>query len=82
MHILERPASDNKLLLVSWRMSGSEFSKELIRENFPELAPNKLWCKSHVILNDELVEELKKEANTKVFVIITDPREIAMNVAF
>jgi len=77
-----RPASDNKLLLVSWRMSGSEFSKELIRENFPELAPNKLWCKSHVILNDELVEELKKEANTKVFVIITDPREIAMNVAF
>ena len=77
-----RPASDNKLLLVSWRMSGSEFSKELIRENFPEFATNKLWCKSHVILNDELVQELKTEANTKVFVIITDPREIAMNVAF
>ena len=54
-----RPVSENKLLLVSWRMSGSEFSKELIRENFPELAPNKMWCKSHVILNDELVEELK-----------------------
>lgn len=72
----------NKYLLVSWRMSGSEFSKELIRENFPELALNEHWAKSHIILDADIVNTLKKEAKTKVFVIITDPREVAMNIGF
>ena len=30
---LGHPIESNKFLLVSWRMSGSEFCKELIREN-------------------------------------------------
>lgn len=72
----------NKYLLVSWRMSGSEFSKELIRENFPELALNEHWAKAHIAIGKEVLELLKKEANTKVFVIITDPREVAMNIGF
>ena len=72
----------NKYLLVSWRMSGSEFSKELIRENFPELTPNEHWAKTHIVLNADIVAALKKEADTKVFVIITDPREVAMNIGF
>lgn len=72
----------NKYLLVSWRMSGSEFSKELIRENFPELALNEHWAKAHIALDREILELLKKEANTKVYVIITDPREVAMNIGF
>ena len=72
----------NKYLLVSWRMSGSEFSKELIRENFPELALNENWAKTHIVLDADIVNTLKKEAKTKVFVIITDPREVAMNIGF
>jgi hypothetical protein len=72
----------NKYLLVSWRMSGSEFSKEFIRENFPELALNENWAKAHIVLDADTVSTLKKEAKTRVFVVITDPREVAMNIGF
>ena len=48
------PIELNKFLLVSWRMGGSEFCKELIRENYPETTPINHWAKSHIILDDEL----------------------------
>ena len=49
---LGQPIESNKFLLVSWRMSGSEFCKELIRENYPETTPLNNWAKSHIILDD------------------------------
>ena len=76
---IRKPFKYNKFLLVSWRMSGSEFCKELIRENYPEISKLNYWGKSHAILDLEIVKKLQ-EANTKVFVAITDPREIATNV--
>ena len=76
---IRKPFKYNKFLLVSWRMSGSEFCKELIRENYPEISKLNYWGKSHAILDLEIVKKLQ-EANTKVFVSITDPREIATNV--
>ena len=76
---IRKPFKYNKFLLVSWRMSGSEFCKELIRENYPKISKLNYWGKSHAILDKKIVKKLK-EANTKVFVAITDPREIATNV--
>jgi len=76
-----KPIDTNKFLLVSWRMAGSEFAKELIRENFPETTPNSCWAKSHIILDKELTKKLI-DAGTKVFVIISDPRDITLNLNF
>ena len=78
---LREPISLNKFLLVSWRMSGSEFCKEVIRENYPETIPLNYWAKSHINLDDELSKSLLDIANTKVFVIITDPREVAIHLS-
>jgi hypothetical protein len=71
------PIETNKFLLVSWRMSGSEFCKELIRENYPETSDINDWAKSHIIMGNAVTSGL---VDTKVFVIITDPREVAMNL--
>ena len=76
---IRKPFKYNKFLLISWRMSGSEFCKELIRENYPEISTLNYWGKSHSTLDQEIVEELKK-SNTKVFMVITDPREVATNL--
>ena len=62
-------------------MAGSEFAKELIRENFPETTPNSYWAKSHIILDWELTKKLI-DVGTKVFVIISDPRDITLNLNF
>ena len=78
---LREPISLNKFLLVSWRMSGSEFCKEVIRENYPETIPLNYWAKSHINLDDELSKNLLDIANTKVFLIITDPREVAIHLS-
>jgi len=77
-----QPIESNKFLLVSWRMSGSEFCKELIRENYPETTPVNYWAKSHIILDDKVTRNLIDIADTKVFVVITDPREVAMNLVY
>jgi hypothetical protein len=77
---LNYPIRNNKYYLVSWRMSGSEFSKELIRENFPETVDMNMWAKSHAVLEEHIAEDILREANTKVFVIISDPREVAANI--
>jgi|TARA_B110000858_G_scaffold187282_1_gene231392 hypothetical protein len=74
------PIELNKFLLVSWRMGGSEFCKELIRENYPETTPINHWAKSHIILDDELSCDLNDNVKTKVFVTISDPRDVAMNL--
>ena len=74
------PIETNKFLLVSWRMSGSEFCKELIRENYPETSNINHWAKSHIIIGNTVTRDLIEYADTKVFVIITDPREVAMNL--
>jgi hypothetical protein len=75
-----QPIESNKFLLVSWRMAGSEFCKELIRENYPETTPVNYWAKSHIIMGNKVTSDLIANANTKVFMIISDPREIAMNL--
>ena len=77
---LNYPLKDNSYYLVSWRMSGSEFCKEFIRENYPETVDMNLWAKSHAELEDNIAQDLLKEANTKVFLIISDPREVAANI--
>ena len=77
---IREPIESNKFLLVSWRMAGSEFCKELIRENYPETTIEKYWAKSHIPLHNKLSVDLTKKADTKVFVIISDPREAAMNI--
>ena len=78
---LGTPMDTNKFLLVSWRMGGSEFTKELIRENFPETTNINHWAKSHIILNNDISEKLV-ELGTKVFVVISDPREVALNLVY
>ena len=79
---IHEPIESNKFLIVSWRMSGSEFCKELIRENYPSTNPQNYWPKSHIILGDDITRILIDKANTKVFVAITDPREVAMNLVY
>jgi len=79
---VKTPLNLNKYLLVSWRMSGSEFCKEVLRENFSELSSLQFWAKSHILLNDKFCHDLNNIVNTKVFVIITDPREVACNLVF
>lgn len=78
---LGTPIESNKFLLVSWRMSGSEFCKELIRENYPETTLLTQWAKSHTVLDNQISDDLINNAKTKVFMIITDPREVTMNLA-
>ena len=76
------PIEDNKFLLVSWRLGGSLFVRELLRENWPELTDASMWGKTHVIFEDGLedlyndlvdnpkkVEKLLKEGETKALKI-------------
>ena len=76
---IHKPIEDNKYLLVSWRMSGSEFCREAIFENFESIQTGPYWSKSHSILDKKITKTLKK-AGTKVVVVVTDPREVAMNI--
>ena len=78
---LTKPLHKNKFLLVSWRMSGSEFTKSLILENFNSLTNTQQWGKSHSIIDSTTAEALKA-AGTKIIVVITDPREVAANLLF
>lgn len=77
---LRQPPQKNKYLLISWRMSGSEFCKEVIRENFPETVNADQWSKSHITLTDSTLSKFIDVKNTKVFLVISDPREIAINL--
>ena len=77
---LRKPNENNEYLLVGWRMVGSELSKELIRENFPETVDLKKWSKSHIPLKDDVLNEFIDVNKTKVFLIISDPREVAINI--
>lgn len=76
---LKTPINNNKFLIVSWRMSGSEMTKAFIQENFKKTFGGHLWGKSHAVLDDNTVQKLI-QAETKVVVAITDPREVAVNV--
>jgi len=77
---LRKPNENNEYLLVGWRMVGSELSKELIRENFPETVDLTKWSKSHIPLKDDVFNEFIDVNKTKVFLIISDPREVAINI--
>ena len=77
---LRKPNENNEYLLVGWRMVGSELSKELIRENFPETVDLTKWSKSHVPLEDKVIDEFIDVNKTKVFLVISDPREVAINI--
>ena len=41
--------------IVGWRMAGSEFCKELIRENYPQTQNINHWGKSHFTLDSKCV---------------------------
>ena len=79
---MQKPIENNKYLIVSWRLSGSEFGKEVLRENFPEVVSQDFWAKTHITLGENITKPFIEKAKTKVFVIITDPREIAMNLIY
>lgn len=78
---LKKPLNDNHFLLVSWRMSGSEFTKSFIYENYNTIADDNVWGKAHAVL-DIFTAEALINAGTKVIVVITDPREVAANLLF
>lgn len=77
---LRLPKRNNKYLIASWRMTHSEYCKALIRENFPETVPKHHWAKTHIPLDDDILYNFIEPGFTKVFVIISDPREVAMNL--
>ena len=76
---LWEPIKTNKYILASWYLGGSVFVREFLRENFPMVANIRNWGKTHVPLDDEIVQDLKR-IGAKVVVVITDPREIGMNL--
>jgi hypothetical protein len=78
---IKKPIHETKYLLVSWRMSGSEFVKELIRENFPECINRDHWGKTHIPLPDEMLY-IMKSINVKVFFIICDPRDSSTHINY
>lgn len=78
---LKHPIQNLKYLLVSWRLSGSEFARQLIRENFPETINIDLWGKSHMQIPPQMTSILKK-TKIKIFFIIADPRDVATHITF
>lgn len=79
---LRRPKEANKYILAGWRMVGAETCKELIRENFPETVNLNHWSKTHAKIETETLNEFIDTDQTKVFLIISDPREVALNVRY
>lgn len=78
---VQEPIEKNKIVLASWRLCGSEFVKEVIRENFPEYCKSDIWCKAHGILPDDVKEEFIKN-NTKIIFVLMDPRDAAANIEY
>ena len=76
---VQEPIENNKIALVSWRLCGSEFVKECIRENFPEYCKQTIWCKAHGILPEDVTKKFQ-ENGTKIIVVIMDPRDAAANI--
>ena len=76
---VQEPIEKNKIVLASWRLCGSEFVKEVIRENFPEYCKYDIWCKAHGILTEDITEKFI-ENDVKVVVVIMDPRNAASNI--
>lgn len=76
---LRKPKEANKYILAGWRMVGAEVCKELIRENFPETANLNHWSKTHAKIEPAALDEFIDTDQTKVFLIISDPREVALN---
>jgi len=72
-------AKNTKFLLVGWRMSGTEFVRETIRENFPSTSNIRDWGKTHTPNIDKYLPTLL-EQNTKVFLSIADPRDVAAHI--
>ena len=76
---LWKPIDLIKYMVVSWRMSGSEFSKEVIGENFQQCQYYKNWGKSHTQLPNEILGKLKYNG-VKIFFIICDPRDAVTHI--
>jgi hypothetical protein len=76
---LFKPIEKTEFLLVSWRMSGSEFIRELIRENFPSTNNIRKWGKSHTILPNNY-KRIFKKTQTKIIFTIADPRDVAAHI--
>lgn len=73
------PIENTKFFLVSWRMSGSEFIRELIRENFPSTHDIRTWGKSHVI-PPKKYQNILKTNRPKIIFTIADPRDVAAHI--
>jgi hypothetical protein len=70
---------ETKFIVASWHHSGNVFVRDMIRENFPEWAPYDTAFRTHKIpyyIEDYLVP------TTKVFFVLTDPRDVATNLPY
>lgn len=65
--------------LAGWRLSGTEFIRESIRENFPSTSEITKWGKSHCVLPEKYYEPLLKR-QTKVIFCLADPRDVATHI--
>jgi len=75
----EIDAQNTDFLLVGWRMSGTEFVRETIRENFPSTYNIRKWGKTHTPLIDEYLPQLIQQ-NTKIIFSLADPRDVAAHI--
>lgn len=75
------PIENTQFLLTSWRMSGSEFIREVIRENFKSTYDIKKWGKSHAPLPSKY-HGIFRRNNLKIIFAIADPRDVAAHIKF
>jgi hypothetical protein len=76
---LFKPVEHTKFMLVSWRMCGSEFIRESIRENFPSTENIRTWGKTHVI-PPRKYQKIIKNTRPKIIFCIADPRDVAAHI--
>lgn len=75
------PVENTEYLLTSWRMSGSEYIRESIRENFKSTYDIKKWGKAHASLPHKY-QNIFKRNNLKIIFCIADPRDVAAHIIF
>ena len=70
-----------KHIIISWKHQGSVFCKDSIRENFPELVSFFYFYKTHETY-EQTSKKLDLSTIDKIFFVISDPRNSAINLNF
>jgi len=68
-------------IMASWKYSGANFCRDLIKENFPECFNWGLWGKTHSILSIEAYKTVSNK-NIKIFLILADPRDVSAHIGY